>query len=97
MKIKNQNIFGGQQQFADHIFNIGGFNSAEQQLITASKNDKELIQHLSILKSKEASEDKKSKSGNYIKKFLESSVGEAGKSIMKELIENGVEYLNYIL
>ncbi len=54
---------------------------------------KKLIKNLEIVKSPEKSDEEKSKSNKFLGKFLESSVGEAGKQIVKELIENGADYL----
>ncbi|MCI5054745.1 MAG: hypothetical protein MRY83_01485 [Flavobacteriales bacterium] len=90
-------IFEGGQRFGDEVINFGQFNKAEKDLIQLSNNDEILIESLEVLKSNVADEDKKKKSGGYVKEFLESSVGEAGKTLMKELIEKGSDYIDYIM
>ena len=104
--MKNENkkseYLCGNQQFADLIINSkeSNLNETDSKFIkliyenTESEEErKKLIKNLEIVKSPEKSDEEKSKSNKFLGKFLESSVGEAGKQIVKELIENGADYL----
>lgn len=101
MKIENQNIFGGNQQFADTIINsspnLNDTDRAFVQLIhdnTSSEEErKELIESLETVKSDDPSENEKKKSSTLLRKFLESGVSEAGKNIAKTILESGFENL----
>lgn len=104
MKIENQNIYGGNQQFADFILNASRIldetDSKFLQLInentTSYEEKQELIKCLENVKSQEETTEQKKKSGGILKKFIESIVTEGGKQVVKELIENGAEYWQYI-
>jgi hypothetical protein len=104
MKIENQNIFGGNQQFADIIINnsqvLDESDSRFLQLIhenTSSPEEKKaLIESLENVKSDDYPEEEKKKSGGLLRKFIDSVATEGGKQIVKEIAENGAEYWQYI-
>ncbi len=104
MEIKNQNIYGGNQQFADLIINnsriLDESDSKFLQLIhenTSSPEErKALIESLEDVKSPEANTEEKKKSGGVLRKFMDSIATEGGKQLVKELVENGAEYWQYI-
>lgn len=105
MKILNQNIYGGNQQFADYIINSKENNVDELdrkflQLIYDNTDSiaerEELIKSLTTIKNIDSSETDKIKSKNILVKFLDVIPGEIGKQLVKHLIENGAGYLNYI-
>lgn len=105
MKIKNIKIVGGSQQFADTIINNSSQLSATEksllELIHSNTNSEEeravLIKSLETVKDSESDIQEKKKSGSFLKKFLESTTNEAGKQIIKELIEQGVNYIEYLI
>ena len=105
MKIKNIKILGGSQQFADTIINNSSHLSATEksflELIHNNTNSEEeraeLIKSLETVKDSESDILQKKKSGSFLKKFLESTTNEAGKQIIKELIEQGVNYIEYLV
>lgn len=106
MKIENQNIYGGYQQFADLIINsnenkIDELDRKFVQLIhdnTASIEErKELIESLSNIKNEDTPENEIKKSGNILRKFLDAIPGEVGKQIVKELFEKGAEYYHHLI
>jgi hypothetical protein len=105
MKIKNIKILGGSQQFADTIVNNSNqLLTTEKSFLelihknTNSEEDRaELIKSLEIVKDSETDLQEKKKSGSLLKKFLESTTNEAGKQIIKELIEQGVNYIEYLI
>jgi hypothetical protein len=104
MKIENQNIYGGHQQFADTIINgsaaLDETDARFLKLIHANtSSDAErvaLVRSLENLKADDTSETEKKKSGGLLKKFLESGVSETSKQMVKEIFESGAEYLSYI-
>ncbi len=104
MKIENQNIYGGNQQFADLIINnsqvLDETDSRFLQLIhenTSSPEEKKaLVESLENVKSHDKPNEEKKKSGGLLRKFMDSIVTEGGKQIVKEIAENGAEYLQYI-
>lgn len=104
MKIKNIKILGGSQQFADTIINNSSQLSATEksflELIHSNTNSDEeraeLIKSLETVKDSESELPEKKKSGSFLKKFLESTTNEAGKQIIKELIEQGANYIEYL-
>jgi len=102
MKINKLNIHGGQQQFADIIINSKENNLEETdrkfiKLIhdnTSSKEERNLLlESLIISKDEEQPKEKISKAKELLNDFVKSSVGEAGKSIVRELIESGATFL----
>ncbi|MFZ2897506.1 MAG: hypothetical protein WA004_02720 [Saprospiraceae bacterium] len=104
MKISNLNIHGGNQQFADTIINASSqFNETDRSLLklihdntNSEEERKELIKSLEVVKSEELPSDEKKKSGSILRKFFDSIATEGGKQVVKELIENGGDYLRYI-
>lgn len=104
MKINNQNIYGGNQQFADLIINksqlLDETDSRFLQLIyenTSSPEErKALVENLENVKSFEIPIEEKKKSGGILRKFVDSIATESGKLLVKELVENGAEYWQYI-
>lgn len=104
MKIENQNIYGGNQQFADLIINksqiLDDTDSNFLRLINENTNSiedkKALIKSLEDVKSLDTAVEDKKKSGGILKKFFDSVASEGGKQLVKEVIENGGEYLQYI-
>jgi regulator of replication initiation timing len=105
MKIENQNIYGGQQQFADTIINnsttLDETDARFLKLIhdnTSSDTERQqLVRSLENLKAEDTDEAEKKKSGGLLKKFLESGVSETSKQMVKEIFESGAEYVNYIV
>lgn len=105
MKIENQNIYGGNQQFADLIINksqiLDDTDSDFLRLINENTNSiedkKALIKNLEGVKSSDTSVADKKKSGGILKKFFDSVASEGGKKLVQEVIENGGEYLQYIV
>lgn len=101
MKIKNQNIYGGNQQYADIIINGSDhLSETDRQLIeliykhTESEADrKALLANLETIRSTDAKEEDKKKAKSLWKQFRDSMVTESGKQIVKELIEGGFEGL----
>lgn len=104
MKIENQNIYGGNQQFADLIINSNNnldevdrsFIELIHENVPTPEERQKLINELSNIKDSGSSEEEKRKSGGVLKKFLDSVVSESGKQIIKEVFEKGGEYLDYI-
>ena len=105
MKIENQNIYGGNQQFADLIINksqiLDETDNRFLQLIhenTSSPEEKKaLVESLESVKSLDTPAEEKKKSGGVLRKFVNSIVAEGGKQLVKELVENGAEYWQYIM
>ncbi|NJX16885.1 hypothetical protein [Tamlana crocina] len=106
MKINNQNIYGGNQQFADLIINskdnkIDELDRKFLKLVyenTSSPEEREeLIKSLSDIKENGTNKESIQKSRNILSNFLKVIPGEAGKQIVKELIENGSEYLTGLI
>jgi hypothetical protein len=106
MKITNQNIYGGNQQFADLIINsndnkIDELDRKFLKLIYDNTNSieerEELIHSLSDIKENGSENESTQKSKNILSNFLKVIPGEAGKQIVKELIENGSEYLTGLM
>jgi hypothetical protein len=103
MKIENQNIYGGRQQFADTIINnsptLDETDARFLKLIhdnTHSDEERQqLVQSLENVKAEDTDEAEKKKSGGLLKKFLESGVSETSKQIVKEIFESGADYLQY--
>jgi uncharacterized protein Yka (UPF0111/DUF47 family) len=105
MKIENQNIFGGNQQFADLIINSKENNIDEVdrkflQLVYDNTNSieerKDLIKSLTTIKADDVSDNDKKISKSILTKFLDSIPGEVGKQVVKHLVENGSEYLSFL-
>jgi len=98
MKIVNQKISGGNQQFADSIINNSKFLSEEDKTLLEIINEnasseiekKKLVRSLEILKSKSADSEIKVESKSLLKKFFEEGVGEAGKEFVKGIISSGI-------
>jgi riboflavin biosynthesis pyrimidine reductase len=105
MKIENLNIYGGSQQFADMIINnsnvLDNTDVHFLRLIHENTNSfeerKVLVDSLETLKSEEANNEAKKKSGGVLKKFINSIATEGGKQLVKELVENGANYWQYII
>lgn len=99
MKIGTQNIYGGNQQYADIIINNSeSLNSNDKELVEyICKNAKteqektEVLNSLEIIKSDTAKPEEKEKSKGIFKKFLESGAVEAGKELGKILVSSGLE------
>lgn len=94
MKIQNQNIYGGQQQFADTIINASKvLDSQDAPLIkfvdenVQNEPQKvELISALETIKDGKKTESEKSQAKGMWKKFLESGVSELAKEAAKGLV-----------
>jgi len=106
MKINTQNIYGGNQQFADQIINTkdNNLNELDRKFIQliydntdSEKEREELLESLSSIKDENSTETKKKESKSILGRFIEVVPGEAGKQIVKELVENGAEYLQNLL
>lgn len=104
-KINEQNNFSNQSQFIGSTFNQGNFSisNIDEKIIDLIKESsiseierKELINSVSIIKDESKSEREKKKSGGLIKKFLETTVSESAKELMKFIIENSDTWLKYI-
>ena len=104
MKIENQNIYGGNQQFADLIINkshiLNETDTKFLQLIhenTSSPEERQaLVESLENIKSSDTQIDEKKKSGGFLRKFLDSIATEGGKQLVKEIFKTGTAYLPYI-
>ena len=105
MKIGTQNFYGGNQQFADTIINnaTNKLDESERNLInlisdnSSSEEEKtQLLESLSDLKDEGKSPEEKQKAKSMLDSFLNSGVNEAGKQIVRELIENGSDYLSIL-
>lgn len=105
MKIDNLNIHGGNQQFADIIINSSpqldetdrGLVQLIHDNVDTEEERKKLLRNLTTTKMSDAPEAEKKKAGSALRKFIDSLATESGKQIVKELAENGVEYLQYIM
>lgn len=105
MKINNQNIYGGNQQFADTIINSSDkFDETDKNLIKlihenvpSNEGRMEMLKSLETVKSTDQTDKERKESGSIIKKFIDSIATEGGKQIVKELAENGSEYAKFIL
>lgn len=101
MKINNQNIYGGNQQYADLIINNSDrLSENDRKLIqlfhenTGTEEERtELVKSLENLRSDDIDEKAKENSRGILKKFFESGAVEAGKQISKEIIQAGLENL----
>jgi len=101
MKIENQNIYGGNQQYADIIINGSNHLSDTDrrliELIYENTEDEEerkaLLASLETVRSRDAKEEDKKKAKSLWKQFRDSMVTESGKQIVKELIEGGTGLL----
>ena len=99
MKIENQYIYGGNQQYADVIINSSpSLSNTDRRLIdliySNTDNEEErkaLLKSLETIKSESADPKEKEKSKGMLKKFFESGVAEAGKQLAKEVVEGGFE------
>jgi hypothetical protein len=106
MKIINQNIYGGNQQFADQIINSkeNSINESERELLNLiySNNNstterEKLVSSLNAIKNDAVQDSEKKVSKNFLAKFLETIPGEVGKQVVKHLIDNGADYLQYLI
>lgn len=104
--IHTQIINGGDQQFADKIINKkeNNLNELDRKFVqliydnTDSEEEREeLLESLSSIKDETSSETKKKESKSILSKFIEVIPGEAGKQIVKELVENGAEYFQSLI
>ena len=103
MKIENIHLHGGNPniQIADQIINSSDvFDQTDRDLIQLIHDNvdneigrKELLDSLKSLKSNETPEKEKFESKSRIKTFFDSVTNEAGKQVVKELIENGSDLL----
>lgn len=104
MEIINQNIYGGNQQFADLIINESkildktdaDFLNLIHKNTSSEEERKILVESLETIKSDKIEDKEKKKLGGILKKFVDSIVTEGGKQLVKELAENGAEYWRYI-
>jgi hypothetical protein len=104
MNINNSNFNAENQQFADRIININSFLGESDRPILELINDeasseekkKELITHLEVLKSEDSTKTEKKNAGNKLNKFFESITTETGKMLVKEIFENGADWIGYI-
>ncbi|MCU4175220.1 COR domain-containing protein [Carboxylicivirga sp. N1Y90] len=105
-EVQNQRVYRGNQQLVEVIINdvdnnISSKDKALVQLIldnTKTDAEKELLLgSLSTIKSKAEPIEKKNEASSTLRNFLNTSVLEAGKQIVKELITNGADYLGTIL
>ena len=55
------------------------------------------MKQLETVKSVDTSVEEKKQSGGLLKKFFESFATEGGKQVIKELVENGVDYAQYLM
>ncbi len=105
-EIQNQRVYRGNEQLVELIINsvdnnISSEDKALVQLIlnnTKTDNEKELLlSSLSTIKSGIEPKRKKNEAASILRNFLNTTVLEAGKHIVKELISNGADYLQTIL
>ncbi len=104
MKIQKQNIFGGNQQFADSIINESKIlNEVDRKFLQLihenapsleERND--LVESLENIKSIDSSKIDKEKSGGVLRKFMDSIATEGGKQLVRDIAENGADYLHFI-
>ncbi|MCG8332222.1 MAG: hypothetical protein MI974_31340 [Chitinophagales bacterium] len=104
MKINNQHISGGNQQFADTIINnYQNLSEVDRKLIevihdnTADENDRKiLLQSLDTLKS-DVADIEKEESKSRLRSFIDTGISEASKQIVKQVIDSGASYLEGII
>ncbi len=104
MKIQNQNIYSGNQQFADLIINQSSvFDESDVKFLElihkntdTAEERKKLVESLEFIKSDQVDENEKKVAGGLLKKFLGTGVAETSKQIVKEIFEYGGEYLQYL-
>jgi hypothetical protein len=106
MKIENQNIYGGNQQFADFIINSNEnkIEELDRKLLNLiyenSKSFEEremLLMSLSDIKDSTKTESEKKVSNSFLSKFINAIPGEVGKQVVKHLIDNGADYLQSLV
>jgi hypothetical protein len=104
MKIGQNNIYGGNQQFADKIVNHhSNLSESDHKVIDliASDNganyDQELIsKSIEQVKSTKASSQEKEHSKSVLKKIFDTGLTEATKMAVKALIDQGMNYLDFL-
>lgn len=103
MEIQNQNIYGGNQQFADKIINNSSNELGEQEReileLFYDNVDNEiergqLVKALNDYRSDKTSTKIKSKAKKVLTHFFNAGISESGKLIAKDLIMNGHQYLS---
>jgi small GTP-binding protein len=106
MEIHNQNIYGGNQQFADKIINHSSNELQEDDRevlklffddIDSVEKRGELVEALNNFKSKKTTPTIKSKAKSILSNFFKAGISESGKLIAKDLIQNGHQYLEMFL
>ena len=94
MKIQNQHIYGGSQQFADTIINSSK-NLSQQDAplikfvadnVQGEPERAEFVRALDTLKDEKKTDEEKSEAQKLWKKFLESGVSEMAKESVKSLV-----------
>lgn len=101
MKIKNQKIYGGNQQFADKIINQSSdLSPSDKELIelihlnaSSETEREELINSLKNIKSTQKSEEDKQSAWTRLKGFLSESVSQGSKVLANEIISKGIEFI----
>jgi len=104
MKIKNQNIYGGNNQFAKTIINNAkNLDDVDKKLIELikievpdEKQRSELLNDLIKIKDSSSSENE-TKAKKNLKEFFKSISSQTGKEIAKQLVEEGSSLINSIL
>lgn len=104
MKIKNQNIYGGNNQFAKTIINnASSLNEVDKKLIELikieipdEKKRSELLNDLLKVKDSSSAENETQAKKN-LKEFFKSVSSQSGKELAKQLIEEGSSLINSIL
>lgn len=105
MKIENQNIYGGNQQFAEYIINTSSIiGEQEKKLlelineIAVSEDEKhKVVSYLEQVKSADTEPKAKSVAKDALKKFFDAGIEESGKAIFLEIVKQAGPYLAFLL
>ncbi|MBC7571802.1 MAG: hypothetical protein H7319_19040 [Spirosoma sp.] len=103
MKINQNNIYGGNQQFADKIVNHNSILSETDRKIIdlidtdgQGNYDKQILtKDLERLKSSESSQEEKENAKSTFRKIFESGISQLTKGAIKILIEQNADYLDF--
>lgn len=102
MKKWNITINGGNNQFAETIYNGQNVTSNDQKLIDIINSEisnesdkKQLIDDLLSMKSNEGETNEPNDSSKKrVGKFLDAGISEAGKVMVRDILESAPEYFN---
>ncbi|MCR8669271.1 hypothetical protein NO995_16405 [Aestuariibaculum sp. M13] len=104
-QIHKQNNYSNQSQFIGSTINTDYFtiSNIDEEIMNLIKessigisNQTELLNSIKITKDDSLPEEKRRKHGRLVRKFLETSVSESAKEILKFVIANSDSWLKYI-